>query len=213
MVSFSSLSSKSHLLTDPYQSLPSTYKPSPLSFNSPRTSPFRRPESPAASSPSSTIRPTTPTHLSTRPTTPSKLREAASPDATETPNASASAWTPRGQNLLSARPREPPASPTRNGSGDAGGTAEGTDVFSSPVRGGMARDLGTPVAKPINSDALARLPAAQVREMREAYQILDRDNDGQVIREDVADVLGSLGMYRGTSLTTIGWLPKAILLI
>ena len=59
----------------------------------------------------------------------------------------------------------------------------------------MARAVGTPVSKPINNDALARLPAAQVREMREAYQILDRDNDGQVNREDVADMLGSLGMY------------------
>jgi len=204
MVSFSHPSSTSHFLTDTYQSLSSTYKPSPLSFNSPRTSPFRRPESPAASSPSSTIRPTTPTHLSTRPTTPSRLREATSPDVTETPNTSASAWTPRGQNLLSARPREPPASPTKTGSGDTGEKAEGTDVFSSPVRGGMARDLGTPASKPTNSDALARLPAAQVREMREAYQILDRDNDGQVNREDVADMLGSLGMYRGTSLPTIG---------
>jgi len=78
-----------------------------------------------------------------------------------------------------------------------GGKADGMDVFSSPVRGGMgmARDGGTPISKPMNNDALARLPAAQVREIREAYQILDRDNNGQVNRDDVADMLGSLGMY------------------
>ena len=45
----------------------------------------------------------------------------------------------------------------------------------------------------ITGDALARLPPAQVREMREGFEILDRDNDGQVNREDVVDVLTSLG--------------------
>lgn len=44
-----------------------------------------------------------------------------------------------------------------------------------------------------NSDALSKLPAAQVREMREGFQILDRDNDGLVNREDVVDMLTNLG--------------------
>jgi Ca2+-binding EF-hand superfamily protein len=30
--------------------------------------------------------------------------------------------------------------------------------------------------------------------MREAFQVLDRDNDGNVDRADVADVLSNLGM-------------------
>ena len=46
----------------------------------------------------------------------------------------------------------------------------------------------------LGGDALARLPPAQVREMREGFQILDRDNDGQVNREDVVDMLTNLGM-------------------
>ena len=46
-----------------------------------------------------------------------------------------------------------------------------------------------------NGDALTRLPPAQVREMREAFQILDRDSDGQANREDVVDMLTSLGMF------------------
>ena len=44
-----------------------------------------------------------------------------------------------------------------------------------------------------NGDALGKLPPAQVREMREGFQILDRDSDGQVNREDVADMLTNLG--------------------
>ncbi|SLM39073.1 calmodulin, partial [Lasallia pustulata] len=44
----------------------------------------------------------------------------------------------------------------------------------------------------LNTDALARLPPAQVREMREAFQVLDRDGDGLVTREDVAEILSSL---------------------
>ena len=42
-------------------------------------------------------------------------------------------------------------------------------------------------------DSLAKLPPAQVREMREGFQILDRDNDGQVNRDDVIDMLTNLG--------------------
>ena len=43
-------------------------------------------------------------------------------------------------------------------------------------------------------DALSRLPAAQVREMRESFQILDQDSNGLVNREDVGEMLKSLGM-------------------
>ena len=47
-------------------------------------------------------------------------------------------------------------------------------------------------------DALARLPPAQVKEMREGFQILDRDSDGQVTRDDVVDMLTNLGIYHNT---------------
>ena len=46
----------------------------------------------------------------------------------------------------------------------------------------------------VNGDLLSKLPPAQVREMREGFQILDRDSDGQVNREDVLDMLTNLGM-------------------
>lgn len=47
------------------------------------------------------------------------------------------------------------------------------------------------------SDAAANLSPAQLREIREAFQVLDRDNDGSVNREDVADVLVNIGMSTG----------------
>lgn len=45
----------------------------------------------------------------------------------------------------------------------------------------------------VNGDALIKLPPAQVREMREAFQVLDRDNDGLVNKDDIADILLNLG--------------------
>ncbi|KAF1831815.1 EF-hand [Decorospora gaudefroyi] len=91
---------------------PTPYKPSPLSFNSPRQSPFRRPGSIRESSPS-TLRPTTPSSSPLKPketpTTPSQanLRQSTASNASQNPPS----W-------LSTRGRtntpEPPSSPTRN---------------------------------------------------------------------------------------------------
>ena len=50
------------------------------------------------------------------------------------------------------------------------------------------------------SDPLAKLPPALLREMRESFQTLDRDNDGTVNDADVADMLGQLGMPSDPSL-------------
>lgn len=50
----------------------------------------------------------------------------------------------------------------------------------------------------LGGDALAKLPPAQVREMREGFQILDRDNDGTVNRDDVVDMLTNLGTQPAT---------------
>lgn len=51
------------------------------------------------------------------------------------------------------------------------------------------------MARGSNGDALARLQPAQVKEMREGFQILDRDSDGQVTRDDVVDMLTNLGIF------------------
>ncbi|KAL8783017.1 MAG: hypothetical protein Q9213_004914 [Squamulea squamosa] len=183
--------------TSPYspssQAMPSTYKPSPLSFGSPRTSPFRRPESPSPSSPASTIRPTTPTSTIGRPTTPttsptkphtplqspSKLHNVTTPTVTddeEDEHQTVRHLTPS----LTKRESYTAHSPTRNS----------TPLANKPA-------LMNRMA--LGGDALARLPPAQVREMREGFQILDRDNDGQVDREDVVDMLTNIGQDSSAS--------------
>jgi Ca2+-binding EF-hand superfamily protein len=77
--------------------------------------------------------------------------------------------------------RELPPSPTK------GAQSPG---YQSPIIGN--RSLGTTIA---NADASSKLPANQVREIREAFQVLDRDNDGLVNKDDVADVLVNLGRW------------------
>ena len=57
------------------------------------------------------------------------------------------------------------------------------------------------------NNAYARLPAAQVRELREAFQVLDRDSDGLVDQGDVEDILANLGVS-----TALQDLPPAVLI-
>lgn len=149
----------------------SSYKPSPLSLGSPRPSPFRRPESPASPSP---LRQSTPNPQPAKTMlTPSKFgNSATSNSTTET-----SKWTPRG---LVPSQREPEPSPTKGAN-------------TSVSFGGPLKSTGTTYSS--DNNALSRLPAAQVRELREGFQVLDRDSDGQVGREDVADILTQLGMF------------------
>lgn len=74
--------------------------------------------------------------------------------------------------------RELPPSPTR------GAQSPGR---SSPILGARTSGMVT------STDAAAKLPPNQMREIREAFQVLDRDNDGLVNKDDVADVLTNLG--------------------
>lgn len=50
-----------------------------------------------------------------------------------------------------------------------------------------------------HSSALSQLQPTQVRTLREGFQILDRDSDGTVNREDVADMLNQLGRFTGNT--------------
>lgn len=75
--------------------------------------------------------------------------------------------------------RELPPSPTKGANSPSS---------SSPIMGN--RSGGMTAA---HTDAASKLPANQVREIREAFQVLDRDNDGLVNKDDVADVLVNLG--------------------
>ncbi|QSZ30527.1 hypothetical protein DSL72_000081 [Monilinia vaccinii-corymbosi] len=162
-----------------------SYKPSPLSFGSPRASPFRRPDSqsksPVPTSPSP-LRQSTP--ISTPPSarnmlTPSGLGNIGTSNSTieTTP----SRWTPR---VIPPAFREPEPSPTKG--------AKTSPGFGGPLRSASMTYAG-------DDNALSKLSQAQVREMREAFQILDRDSDGQVGREDVADMLTQLGLSSNAS--------------
>jgi Ca2+-binding EF-hand superfamily protein len=50
-----------------------------------------------------------------------------------------------------------------------------------------------------HGNALSQLQPAQVRTLRDGFQILDRDCDGVVNRDDVADMLSQLGLPSNTS--------------
>ncbi|OAX81159.1 hypothetical protein ACJ72_04499 [Emergomyces africanus] len=160
------------------------YKPSPLSFGSPRTSPFRRPS--VAASPNTVVRPNTPGSPGSKGPTPiqspSKLKQSHVAE-------NASIFSCSQHSPLAPGHREVPASPTRASHGRNGSTSSmmGSNLADRPA---------------MNNDTLSSLPPAQLREMREAFQVLDRDNDGQVNREDVADILLNLGQDSSSAATS-----------
>ncbi|KAK3944288.1 hypothetical protein QBC46DRAFT_374906 [Diplogelasinospora grovesii] len=139
-------------------SMPTSYKPSPLGYGSPRSSPFRRPESPASPSP---LRQSTPTATPTK--TFGTPRFGTSLSTTPTPET----WTLRDNSVAEDVQTPQPRSPAR-----------------SPAPKLMAQ----------HGNALSQLQPSQVRTLREGFQILDRDSDGIVNREDVADMLNQLGL-------------------
>ncbi|KAF2230666.1 hypothetical protein EV356DRAFT_491452 [Viridothelium virens] len=183
----------------------SPYKPSPLSFNSPRRSPFQRSDSRPGSP--LTVRASTPAGISQKPSTPT-----ASP---EKRGGSSSPWastraTPGGLEL--------PASPSRNPSRDSNVSDESagfnaTTTFArptsspsdtgdapSPLRQAPSLATSTPIysknskSNHSNPDVLSHLPPAQLRSMRESFQVLDDKNTGSINAVDVSAMLQQLGL-------------------
>lgn len=148
--------------------MPAGYKPSPLGYGSPRSSPFRRPESPASPS---APRFTTPTQTPTK--TPTKVGIVHTPSrfaaTVESPTSSTDSYTPRGYAQTKEMPSPRP--------------------LASPVHISSSRPQAA-----IQGNALSQLQPAQVRVLRDGFQILDRDSDGVVNREDIADMLNQLGI-------------------
>ncbi|KAI2789031.1 hypothetical protein POX_e07057 [Penicillium oxalicum] len=156
-----------------------TFKPSPLSFGSPRASPFRRPSTP--NSPPGSARTggtpgSSPTRGFTPMQSPSKLNQTYT---AEEDNVTALPREPISQPKFT---RELPPSPTK------GAYSPG---HQSPIV--KKQSFSAPIASRVGADAASKLPAHQVREIREAFQVLDRDNDGLVNKDDVADVLSNIG--------------------
>ncbi|KAK4216677.1 hypothetical protein QBC37DRAFT_84179 [Rhypophila decipiens] len=150
-------------------SMPSAYKPSPLGYGSPRSSPFRRPESPVTSSP---FRQTTPPASPSRPLpTPGRVstsRFVTSPTAASTPDNR----TPRGNSAVQPE----------------------TDTMPLPQPAALRSPVAIKSMSAGGGNAVSQLPVSQVRTLREGFQILDRDSDGVVNRDDVADMLTQLGL-------------------
>ncbi|KAI0456106.1 hypothetical protein F5B21DRAFT_160461, partial [Xylaria acuta] len=153
--------------------MPAGYKPSPLGYNSPRSSPFRRAESP--SSPSLASRQTTPT---------------------PSPTKGASLFTPS----RFANPSTPTPTPTSTQDGDRrtshrfapADNMEPSQPLGSPAHV-ASRGPATSHQSVGHGTALSQLQPTQVRVLRDGFQIMDRDSDGVVNREDVVDMLTQLG--------------------
>ncbi|KAL3455004.1 EF-hand [Aspergillus heterothallicus] len=154
------------------------FRPSPLSFNSPRASPFRRPSTPSSPPQGRPVTPgSSPSRGYTPVVSPSKLNQS----YTVEDDASSRNRDPIPQPRFT---REPLSSPSRN-----------IGALESPPSSIEAKATSMMAA---TSDAAARLAPAQLREIREAFQVLDRDNDGFVDKDDVADVLANTGQDPST---------------
>ncbi|EPE03472.1 calcium-binding ef-hand protein [Ophiostoma piceae UAMH 11346] len=168
--------------------MPSSYKPSPLGYGSPRSSPFRRPESPVSPSP---VRQTPNASPFKTPGTPGA--SAAMPVTTPTPTSR------YGGGLGGASSHNNTPVPT-NGSWTPRNTQShlqpAAEIGSDFAPSSNARSTGATGSSSfaLQGSALSQLQPAQVRTLREGFQILDRDSDGTVGRDDVADMLNQLGL-------------------
>ncbi|CAJ2506129.1 Uu.00g002590.m01.CDS01 [Anthostomella pinea] len=156
--------------------MPAGYKPSPLGYGSPRSSPFRRPESP--SSPTA-LRQSSPTP------SPTKVGSLQTPSrfaSNSTSTGGSESWTAR-----------------KHSQADI---VLPSQTLGSPVHMTTARALPTPPQQQQtigHGNALTQLQPAQVRVLRDGFQILDRGSDGVVNREDVAEMLTQLGLPASAS--------------
>lgn len=147
------------------------------SHTSPRKSPFRRPEALTSPSPLRQSTPSlSPTKMVTTTTTPSRLSRSSTPVSEEKninyQQSSYSSPHPKRENLKSSD----------------------RSVSQTQQFGGVLASKST-----MNRNTLSKLQPAQVRELREAFQVLDRDSDGHVGRDDVADILTQLGLSANSS--------------
>ncbi|KAF4985486.1 hypothetical protein FDECE_16529 [Fusarium decemcellulare] len=146
-------------------SVPTSYKPSPLGYGS---SPTRSSPFRRAESPASPspLRHTTPTGSPTKAGPFGATSRFARPT---TPTSTQPSWTPKAKTPAADEMASPPSR------------------ISAPPRTPSSKTIG-------NGNALSQLQPSQVRTLRDGFQILDRDCDGVVNREDVSDMLNQLGL-------------------
>ncbi|KAF1984177.1 hypothetical protein K402DRAFT_359539 [Aulographum hederae CBS 113979] len=184
-------------------------RPSPLSFNNGRPSPFRRPESPLSTS--STVR-ASPTTSPLKPTPSSTYLSPTVSRANASTSADAS-WLSRNKTNSTSPPASPthsprhtstnrPSGPERSNTATSASTVpplhpQASPHTSSPTKasvgggsGGGSGGNGSLNPK----DPLASVPPQTLHTMRESFTVLDRSNAGVVTPADVADMLSQLGL-------------------
>lgn len=157
--------------------MPVGYKPSPLGpHGSPRSSPFRRPESPAS---------------------PSAVRQTSTTQVTQvTPFGSPTKASYATNNGRFGNPTTPTDTAESKTPRVRTPTAETTTMASpQPLRPGLKKTMS-------HGNAISHLQPAQVRQLREGFEVLDRDSDGVINREDVADMLNQLGKIGKLKIST-----------
>ncbi|KAL5598770.1 hypothetical protein BROUX41_003894 [Berkeleyomyces rouxiae] len=105
--------------------------------------------------------------------------------------------TPSGTSASLPSAAATPASPSpapRSLRSSGFGQSPGANSTTSAATASTATMTRKTVSAVSNANALSQLQPAQVRTLREGFQILDRDSDGFVNREDVADMLNQLGL-------------------
>lgn len=145
-----------------------------MSFGSNRSSPFRRPSSPHSPTGLSGTPGSSPSRGYTPIQSPSKLNQSYTVDDDDE--------SPTDHPIPQPNfARELPPSPTRGA--------------NSPSNSSTLMGTRSNAGKGPSNNSAAQLAPEQLREIREAFQVLDRDNDGSVTKEDVADVLQNVGTY------------------
>jgi len=165
-------------------------KPSPLSFGAQRSSPFKRADSPlTASQPN--LRPTTPT---SRTSFTSPLPTVNNPPSPASSTSTVIQGRREPQIYISEQQESTPSHSTTLPHPIATSRPNSTSHNAAPSSA-PSRNSARPAMLRTNTggDPVSKLHPAQLRDMRESFQVMDRDNDGQVDREDIAEVLTQLG--------------------
>ncbi|KAF2435504.1 hypothetical protein EJ08DRAFT_729989 [Tothia fuscella] len=196
---------------------PNNLKPAPLSFNSARASPFRRPESPLGRSPS-TLRAPTPQSSPLKQSTPGPSALQLSASASQSSLRALSPAATEDRSWLTTRgtsaPPAAPTSPTRLSNSDmnnfGNSLAPAKPNFDSPTsqttptasRQTYSRTTSSATARPLptlkniksNNDPFSGTPPHHLHTMRESFAVLDRNNTGSINPADVAQQLSELGL-------------------
>ncbi|KIW65088.1 hypothetical protein PV04_07372 [Phialophora macrospora] len=177
----------------------SSYK---STFNSPRSSPFRRPASPGSPTLVNNGRPNTPptNRSGASPlTSPSKLKHAYTVSEEEEDEEEIIVSTPSkavGESSFRRAQTEPPPSPTTHRSQPAP-PANFERPSVTVLNNAAAREPRRLVSNGMltQNDNLSKLPPQLLHNMRESFSVLDSNSNGTIDASSVAETLQSLGLH------------------